>query len=116
MPFTRTAPPGEANELVTVVEHPAFINLYEQELEQEGLPIVVEEVEKVPATTVTIFPDDSRDFDKLYVVLPALTAAHEVQPRLEGLTIDDLLAAFKPYKPLPLGEATTANIDYEGRR
>jgi len=40
-------PPGQANELVTVIEHPSFINLYEQELEQEGLPIAVEDVDKV---------------------------------------------------------------------
>ena len=107
--------PGQANELVTVVEHPSFINLYEQELEQEGLPITIEEVEKVPATTVTIFPDETKDFEKLDIVLPALTAAHEIQPRLEGLTIEDVRAAFKPYKPLPLGKASAADIEYEGR-
>lgn len=111
----RMTPPGQANELVTVVEHPSFINLYEQELEQEGLPITIEEVEKVPATTVTIFPDETKDFDKLDIVLPALTAAHEVQPKLEELSIEDVRAAFKPYKPLPLGKATTADIEYEGR-
>lgn len=111
----RMTPPGQANELVTVVEHPSFINLYEQELEQEGLPITIEEVEKVPATTVTIFPDETKDFEKLDIVLPALTAAHEIQPRLEGLTIEDVRAAFKPYKPLPLGKASTADIEYEGR-
>lgn len=111
----RMTPPGQANELVTVVEHPSFINLYETELEQEGLPITIEEVEKVPATTVTIFPDEAKDFDKLDIVLPALTAAHEVQPKLEELRIEDVRAAFKPYKPLPLGKATAADIEYEGR-
>ena len=111
----RMTPPGQANELVTVVEHPSFINLYEQELQQEGLPITIEEVEKVPATTVTIFPDETKDFEKLDIVLPALTAAHEIQPRLEGLTIKDVHAAFKAYKPLPLGKASAADIEYEGR-
>lgn len=33
----RMTPPGQANELVTVVEHPAFASLYQQELAQEGL-------------------------------------------------------------------------------
>jgi type III restriction enzyme len=40
----RMTPPGQANEIVTVVEHPKFISLYEQELEQEGLPIAIEDV------------------------------------------------------------------------
>jgi type III restriction enzyme len=111
----RMTPPGQANELVTVVEHPSFINLYEQELEQEGLPITIEDVEKVPATTVTIFPDETKDFDKLDIVLPALTAAHEIQPKLEELRIEDVRSAFKPYKPLPLGKASATDIEYEGR-
>jgi type III restriction enzyme len=111
----RMTPPGQANELVTVVEHLSFINLHEQELEQEGLPITIEEVEKVPATTVTIFPDETKDFDKLDIALPVLTAAHEIQPKLEGLTVDNVRAAFKPYKALPLGKATAADIEYEGR-
>jgi type III restriction enzyme len=111
----RMTPPGQANELVTVVEHPSFINLYEQELEQEGLPISIEEVEKIPATSVTIFPDETKDFNKLDVELPALTAAHEIQPKLEGLSAEDVRQAFKPYKPLPLGKTTSSDIEYEGR-
>src|SRR5262249_50780434 len=111
----RMTPSGEVNELVTVVEHPSFINLYEQELDQEGLPIAIEEVEKVPATTVTIFPDETKDFESLEIVLPALTAAHEVRPKLEGLTIEDVRTAFKSYKHLPLGKATPTDIEYEGR-
>src|SRR5205085_11867717 len=49
----RMTPPGEAAELVTVVEHPAFVSFYEQQLIQEGLPIEVVDVEDVPRTTVT---------------------------------------------------------------
>jgi type III restriction enzyme len=111
----RMTPPGQANELVTVVEHPAFAALYEQELEQEGLPIEVIDTEKVPATTVTIFPDETKDFDKLDISLPALTAAHEIQPKLEGLTLDHVKEAFKPYKPLPLGSKGATEVKYEGR-
>jgi type III restriction enzyme len=111
----RMTPPGQTNEIVTVVEHPKFTSLYEQELEQEGLPITVEEVEKVPATSVTIFPDDSKDFDKLDITLPVLTAAHEIKPVLEALSIDDVRAAFKPFSPLPLGEKTAAQLKYEGK-
>ena len=111
----RMTPPGQANELVTVVEHPSFVGLYEQELEQQGLPIAVEDVEKVPATTVTIFPDETKDFAALDIALPALTAAHEIQPKLEGLTIEDVRATFRPYKPLPLGKQAATDIEYEGR-
>lgn len=111
----RMTPPGQANELVTVVEHPAFSSLYEQELEQEGLPIEVLDTDKVPATTVTIFPDETKDIAALDIVLPALTAAHEIQPKLEGITIEDVRSAFKPYSPLPLGSKGEVDVVYEGR-
>jgi type III restriction enzyme len=108
-------PPGQANELVTVVEHPAFSSLYEQELEQEGLPIEVLDTDKVPATTVTIFPDETKDLEGLNIMLPALTAAHEIQPKLEGLALDDVKAASSRYSALPLGSKGEANVAYEGR-
>ncbi len=111
----RMTPPGQANELVTVVEHPAFTSLYEQELEQEGLPIGVLDTDKVPATTVTIFPDEARDWDRLDIVLPSLTAAHDIRPRLEGMTEEDVRAAFGPYSPLPLGAKGETDVRYEGR-
>ena len=111
----RMTPPGQANELVAVVEHPAFASLYEQELEQEGLPIEVLDTDHVPATTVTIFPDDKKDWDALDIVLPALSAAHEIQPKLESLTIEDVRDAFRPYSPLPLGERGATDVKYEGR-
>jgi type III restriction enzyme len=111
----RMTPPGQANELVTVIEHPAFASLYEQELEQEGLPIEIIDAEKVPATTVTIFPDDAKDFEKLDIALPVLTAAHEIQPKLEGLTIENVREKFREYKALPLGSKGATEVKYEGR-
>lgn len=51
----RMTPPGQANELVTVVEHPAFTSLYQQELEQQGVLIDVVDTDKVPTTTISIF-------------------------------------------------------------
>jgi len=111
----RMTPPGQANELVTVVEHPAFSSLYEQELEQEGLPIEVLDTDKVPATTVTIFPDETKDFDALDIELPSLSAAHEIQPKLEGLSIEAVRNAFSPFKSLPLGSKGETEVKYEGR-
>ena len=111
----RITPPGETHELVTVVEHPAFTSLYEQELEQEGLPIEVLDTDAVPAATVTIFPDESKDREALDIILPALTAAHEIQPKLEGLFVDDVANTFRPYAPLPLGNKSDTAVNYERR-
>lgn len=111
----RMTPPGQTNELVTVVEHPSFTSLYEQELEQEGLPIEILDTDTVPATTVTIFPDESKEWDTLDIVLPVLTAAHGIQPKLEGLSINDVQESFKPYSTLPLGDKGDAEVKYEGR-
>jgi type III restriction enzyme len=112
----RMTPPGQANELVTVVEHPAFASLYQQELAQEGLPLEIVELGRVPATTISIFPDEAhKDVNALNIQIPTLSAGFRIVPKLEGLTIQDVKKAFKPYKPLPLGKQGNNEIQYEGR-
>lgn len=113
----RITPTGQASELLTVVEHPAFAGLYQEELAQEGLPIEVVEIDRVPSTTVSIYPDEGRkDIRALDITVPRLTAGFRVQTTLEGLTIEDVRTEFKKYQPLPLGTVTTkTDIDYEGR-
>jgi type III restriction enzyme len=114
----RMTPPGalSANEVVTVVEHPAFASLYRQELAQEGLPIEIVDVDRVPSTTISIYPDEARkDVNALQIELPALTAAHRTLPQLDKLSFDDVKKAFGRYKPLPLGAKGAEDIDYEGR-
>lgn len=114
----RMTPPGKqgTNELVTVVEHPAFASLYAEELAQEGLPIEVTDIDSVPATTVSIYPDEGRkDLKTLEIAVPSLSQAHRIIPKLEGLTIDDVKKAFAKYKPLPLGGEARTEIDYEGK-
>jgi len=113
----RMTPPGtgQAHELVTVVEHPAFASLYQNELAQEGLPIEVVEIDKVPRTTVTIFPDPKKDRDKFDIRIPQLSAAYRTLPQIQGLTIDKVRESFKRYKPLPIGSEVKTEIDYEGR-
>ncbi len=112
----RMTPPGQANELVTVVEHPAFASLYQQELAQEGLPLEIVELDRVPATTISIFPDEAhKDVNALNIQIPTLSAGFRIVPRLEGLTIQDVKKAFKPYRPLPLGKQGNNEIQYEGR-
>ncbi|MBI5676339.1 MAG: DEAD/DEAH box helicase family protein [Nitrospirae bacterium] len=111
----RMTPPGQAAEVVTVVEHKAFVNLYKDQLSQEGLPIEVVDVDKVPKTTVTIYPDKTKDFDRLDILIPPLSAGYKRSPKLENITIEDIKKAFSRYQPLPLGKAGKTEIDYEGR-
>ena len=109
-------PPGEAAELVTVVEHPAFVSLYQQELEQQGLFIETIDVERVPKTTVTIYPDkENKDCVALDVVIPSVSAGFSRRPTLEGLTIEDVRKQFARYHPLPVGEVRKEKIDYQER-
>ncbi|HEV2328878.1 MAG TPA: DEAD/DEAH box helicase family protein [Verrucomicrobiae bacterium] len=112
----RMTPPGEATELVTVVEHPAFVSLYAQELEQEGLFIETIDVENVPKTTVTIFPDkEHKDFAALEILLPEVSGGFSRTASIEGLTIEDVRKQFARYRPLPVGEVRAEEIHYEGR-
>ncbi len=112
----RMTPPGQACELVTVVEHPAFASLYQQELAQEGLPIEVVDIDKVPKTTVSIFPDPAnKDIEKLAIEIPSMSAGHRTLSELSGLSIDDVRAEFGKYKKLPLEEKGLDKIEYEGR-
>jgi type III restriction enzyme len=108
----RMTPPGQANELVTVIEHPAFASLYAQELAQEGLPIEIVDLDRVPATTISIFPDEAhKDVTQLDIQIPTLTAGYRIVPKLEGLTLQDVKKAFRPYKALPLVVSTSVEID-----
>ena len=110
----RMTSPGGTNELVTVVEHPSFMDLYTEELEKEGLNIGIVDSKDVPKTTITIYPDKKKDFDALDIVLPSLTAAHGIQPKLEDITIKEVKEAFQAYQALPLGSIGTTELKYEG--
>jgi len=112
----RITPPGGASELVTVVEHDAFVSLYQQELSQEGFAIEVVDIDKVPKSTVTIFPDkENKDVKRLDITLPGVSAGYSRSPSLENLGIEDIRRQFGRYKPLPLGDSRLEEIDYEGR-
>ncbi|MEN8443862.1 MAG: DEAD/DEAH box helicase family protein [Cyanobacteria bacterium J06555_13] len=111
----RMTPAGQANELVTVIEHHAFASLYQQELAQEGLPIEIVDLDRVPSTTISIFPDEvHKDVNDLNIEIPVLSAGYRVVPTLEDLTIQDIKKAFKPLKPLPLGKEGDSKLQYEG--
>lgn len=114
----RMTPPGldSAAETVTVIEHPSFISLYEDELSQEGLPIQAVDPDKLGRTTVTIFPDaEHKDLDALDLVVPRLSYAHQVTNEVGAISFDDVRDKFQPLGPLNLGEAGVREIRYEGR-
>jgi type III restriction enzyme len=114
----RMTPPGldSAAETVTVIEHPSFISLYEEELSQEGLPIIAVDAEKLGRTTVTIYPDhENKDLDALDLVVPRLSYAHQVTNEVGDISFDDVREKFLPLGPLSLGEAGLREIRYEGR-
>jgi len=112
----RMTPPGGAAELVTVVEHNAFVSLYQHELSQEGVPIEVVDVDKVPKSTVTIFPDrENKDLSRLDIVLPDVSPGFTRTPVLENLTVEDIRKAFSRHDHLPLGSKGKDEIKYEGR-
>jgi len=112
----RMTPPGQANEIVAVVEHEAFARLYRDELAQEGLPIEIVDVHKVPTTTVSIFPDlEEKDSKALDIALPRLTSANQTLPVLGPISEAEMRQAFAPYKPLPIGDRGPDEVQYEGR-
>jgi type III restriction enzyme len=111
----RMTPPGQANEIVAVIEHEAFARLYRDELAQEGLPIEIVDVDKVPTTTVSIYPDPKKDAAALAISIPRLTAANQTLPVLGPITEAELQEAFKSFKPLPIGERGPDVVQYEGR-
>jgi type III restriction enzyme len=115
----RMTPPGlgQPAEVVSVVEHPSFIGLYEEQLSQEGVPLEIVDIDKVPRTTVTIYPDTSKDLRKLDLVIPRLSAGYSTSSSLEGLTFEAVRDEFRRagFKPLPLGAPIKTDIKYEGR-
>lgn len=111
----RMTPPGQANEVVAVIEHEAFAKLYREELAQEGMFIEIVDVDKVPSTTVSIFPDPKKDIEALDIAIPRLTAGAQTLATLSPISEAEIREAFAPFKPLPLGEIGPTEVPYEGR-
>ena len=115
----RMMPPGsnQAAEIVTVVEHKAFTDLYRDELSQEGLPIQEVDIEHVPRTTVTIYPDaGNKDLAALEILIPRLSRGYRIESHLDSIDFDEIRQAFQgQFQPLPLGHAEERVINYEGR-
>lgn len=113
----RMFPAGDTPELVTVIEHPAFRKLYEDELAQEGVDIAVLPVREALKQTVTIFVDHERkDVPALEIEIPLVSDAIQTTQELQGLTFEDVRAAFQAqFKPLPIGDKREGAIEYKER-
>ena len=113
----RMFPLGETPEMVTVIEHPAFRKLYEDELAQEGLDIAVLPVREVFKQTVTIFVDsENKDVQALDIELPLVSDAVETTSELQGLTFEEVERYFRAhFQPLPIGQKREEPIEYKER-
>lgn len=113
----RMFPLGETPELVTVIEHPAFRKLYEDELVQEGLDIATLPVRETIKQTVTIFVDrEHKDVEALEIEIPLVSDAVQTTQELQGLTFEEIRDAFRAkFQPLPIGKKREEPIEYKER-
>ncbi|GAP22633.1 DEAD/DEAH box helicase family protein [Leptolinea tardivitalis] len=108
--------PGQALETVTVVEHEAFTKMYQEQLDQEGLPIEIVDTDQVPRTTVSIFPDElNKDLQALNIILPGISPAYTIINNLDGLSYEEIKAASARYPKLLFSGLRREEIEYEGR-
>lgn len=113
----RMFPLADVPETVTVVHHPAFRKLYEDELAQEGLDIAVLPVRAAFKQSVTIFVDhDNKPIDDLEIELPQVSDAVEMRAELQGLVFDEIKQYFRGrFQSLPIGQKKTGPIEYKER-
>jgi len=113
----RMFPLGDTPEMVTVVHHPAFRKLYEEELAQEGLDIAVLPLREAFKQTVTIYVDQqNKPVTDLEIELPLISDSVETTAELQGLTIAGVQDYFDDhYKVLPVGKKKEGPIEYKER-
>ncbi|MGB8951959.1 MAG: DEAD/DEAH box helicase family protein [Candidatus Aminicenantales bacterium] len=113
----RMFPQGEMPEMVTVVHHPAFRKLYEEELAQEGLDIAILPVRESIKQTVTIYvAKDKKPVESLEIEIPSISDAVESTAELQGMTFDEVKIYFiKHFRPLPIGKKREGIVEYKER-
>jgi len=113
----RMFPMQDLPEVVTVVHHPAFRKLYEEELAQEGLDIAVLPIREAFKQTVTIFVDhEKKPVEELEIEIPLISDAIETVAQLQELTFDEVQDYFRQrFVPLPIGHRREGPIEYEER-
>lgn len=109
----RMTPPGSGfDERVVVIEHQAFRDLWDKELDG-GLVVEREEIEKIGANAVAIYPDEGKK--RFEISIPILTRSLSLR-ELPFEQLDfDLIAA--PTAPLEVPKiAPDEYIKYRGRQ
>jgi type III restriction enzyme len=108
----RMTPPGSGfDERVVVIEHEAFRDLWNQELDG-GLIVEREEVEKIGANAVAIYPDEGKK--RFEISIPVLTRSLSLQElAFDELDLDSVAA---PAKALDVPKVEPDEyIHYRGR-
>lgn len=113
----RMFPQADVPETVTVVHHPAFRKLYEEELAQEGLDIAVMPLREVFKQSVTVFVDrENKSVDELEIEIPLISDAIEMTAELQGLTFEEIKRDFNQrFRPLPIGKKKEGQVEYKER-
>jgi len=108
----RMTPPGSGfDERVVVIEHEAFRDLWDKELDG-GLIVEREDVDKISANAVAIYPDEAKK--RFEISIPVLTRSLSLQE----LPVDqlDLDSAAPPPEPLEVPKVEPDEyIQYRGR-
>ena len=112
----RMIPFGDTPEMVTVIHHPAFRRLYEEELQLEGFNILVLPDRESLKQTVTIYVDtENKDCDKLDISIPYIMDSIKTSSKLESLSFEEVANEFKKYNKLPIGKAKSAKLEFKER-
>ncbi|MEM4721361.1 MAG: DEAD/DEAH box helicase family protein [Candidatus Methanomethylicaceae archaeon] len=113
----RMNPQAEIPETVTVVHHPAFRRLYEEELAQEGLDIAYLPVREAFKQTVSIYVDkDNKPVEELEIEIPLITDSIATTAELQGLTFQEVKEYFQQrFQPLPIGKKKEGTVEYKER-
>lgn len=97
-------------ETVVVIEHPSFIDLYEEALGAEGVTPIVQPTQNIKPTVVHIYPEKN---GVLEIMLPRLSDAYSLDlVTLEDISIQDVQERWIGMERLSLN--TASSIDYEG--
>ncbi len=111
----RMFPGSGMPETVTVIEHPAFKQLYKDELEQEGLDIAFLPIRESLKETVSIFVDyKNKKVEELELEIPRVSESLETVAEFEEIKIAEVKKYFlEKHRQLPIGRKKDDSIDYK---
>lgn len=109
--------PNAPLERVTVVEHPSMLDLYDQELAQEGVELGSFDLNGPKPQTVSIFVDPKKDIAELDILIPQVSDSIETTVILNNIEFSEIEVQFRKISngKLPVGEAKLGAIKFEER-